>query len=102
MADYGRKWWALAAVGSGVLISTIDGSIVNISLQTFVNAFGSPLSTVEWVVLAYLLTLTCLLLLVGRIGDMFGKRRIYAAGFVIFTLASVLCGMAWRIEALIG
>ncbi|NJN17133.1 MAG: MFS transporter [Oscillochloris sp.] len=102
VADYSRKWWALAAVGTGVLISTIDGSIVNISLNTLVEAFNTQLSTVEWVVLAYLLTLTCTLLLVGRLGDMFGKRRIYAAGFVIFTLASVLCGLAWNVGALIG
>lgn len=102
MADYSRKWWALAAVGSGVLLSTIDGSIVNISLNTFVEVFNSNLSVVEWVVLGYLLTLTCLLLLMGRLGDMFGKRRMYAAGFVLFTLASVLCGLSWNIGALIG
>lgn len=94
MTDYSRKWWALAAVGSGVLLSTIDGSIVNISLGTLVAAFNSNLNVVEWVVLAYLLTITCLLLLMGRLGDMFGKRRVYTAGFVIFTAASVLCGLA--------
>lgn len=102
MADYSRKWWALAAVGSGVLLSTIDGSIVNISLGTLVTAFDSNLNVVEWVVLAYLLTITCLLLLMGRLGDMFGKRRVYAAGFVIFTVASALCGLAPNVGALIG
>ncbi|NTW03188.1 MAG: MFS transporter [Oscillochloris sp.] len=102
MVDYSRKWWALAAVGSGVLLSTIDGSIVNISLNTLVTAFESNLNVVEWVVLSYLLTLTCLLLLMGRMGDMFGKRRIYVAGFVIFTLASALCGLAPSIGTLIG
>ncbi len=102
MVDYSRKWWALAAVGSGVLLSTIDGSIVNISLKTLVESFDSNLNIVEWVVLAYLLTITCLLLLMGRLGDMFGKRRVYAAGFVIFTLASALCGFAPNISALIG
>lgn len=102
MPDYSRKWWALAAVGSGVLLSTIDGSIVNISLNTFVDVFDSNLNVVEWVVLAYLLTLTCLLLLMGRLGDMFGKRRVYALGFVLFTIASALCGLAPNIGALIG
>ncbi len=100
--DDTRKWWALAAVGSGVLLSTIDGSIVNISLGTLVASFNSNLNVVEWVVLAYLLTITCLLLLMGRLGDMFGKRRVYAAGFVIFTIASALCGIAWSVGALIG
>ncbi len=102
MSDHARKWWALAAVGSGVLLSTIDGSIVNISLGTLVGAFNSNLNVVEWVVLAYLLTITCLLLLTGRLGDMFGKRRVYAAGFIIFTLASGLCGLAPTVGALIG
>lgn len=102
MTDYAQKWWALAAVGSGVLLSTIDGSIVNISLGTLVSAFDSNLNVVEWVVLAYLLTITCLLLLMGRLGDMFGKRRVYTVGFVLFTVASVLCGLAPTIGALIG
>lgn len=100
--DFSRKWWALAAVGSGVLLATIDGSIVNISLGTLVKAFDSNLNVVEWVVLSYLLTITCLLLLMGRLGDMFGKRRVYAAGFVLFTLASALCGLANGVATLIG
>lgn len=100
--DYSRKWWALAAVGSGVLVSTIDGSIVNIALNTLINVFNSNLARVEWVALAYLLTLTCLLLLMGRLGDMFGKRRIYVLGFGVFTVSSAFCGLAPSVEALIG
>jgi len=100
--DYSRKWWALAAVGSGVLLSTIDGSIVNIALGTLVGAFNSNLNVVEWVMLAYLLTISCLLLLMGRLGDMFGKRRVYVIGFGIFTLASALCGLAPTVGTLIG
>ncbi len=80
-----RKWLALAAVGSGVLVSTIDGSIVNIALNTLVRAFQSNLNVVEWVVLGYLLTLACTLLMMGRLGDMCGKRRIYLIGFGLFT-----------------
>ncbi len=97
-----RKWWALVSVGSGVLLSTIDGSIVNIALNTLVSVFDSNLHVVEWVSLAYLLTLVSSLLIMGRLGDMFGRRRIYAAGFLIFTAASVASGMAPSIEALIG
>ncbi len=92
----------MAAIGSGVLMSTIDGSIVNIALNTLVNDFNSNLNVVEWVMLAYLLTLTCLLLLAGRVGDMFGKRRVYIIGFVVFTVASALCGLSPTIGALIG
>lgn len=98
----GRKWWALAAVGTGVLVSTIDGSIVNIALNTLVQAFASNLNVVEWVVLGYLLTLVCTLLIMGRLGDMYGKRRIYLIGFALFTIASLLCATAPSIAALIG
>ncbi len=97
-----RKWWALAAVGSGVLVSTIDGSIVNIALNTLVQAFASNLNIVEWVVLGYLLTLACSLLIMGRLGDMYGKRRIYLIGFGLFTVASLLCATAPSITALIA
>lgn len=100
--DYSRKWWALAAVSSGVIMSTIDGSIVNIALNTLITDFHTNLNVVEWVLLSYLLSITCLLLLVGRLGDMFGKRRIYIAGFVVFTLSSALCGISPTIGALIG
>jgi EmrB/QacA subfamily drug resistance transporter len=97
-----RKWWALVSVGSGVLLSTIDGSIVNIALNTLVSVFDSNLHVVEWVALAYLLTLVSSLLIMGRLADLFGRRRIYATGFLIFTASSVLCGLAPSIEALIG
>ncbi len=100
--EYSRKWWALVAVGSGVLMATIDGSIVNISLNTLVDAFNSSLSAVEWVVLSYLLTITCLLLSMGRLGDIWGKRRVYLIGFVIFTIGSALCSLSPTIGALIG
>jgi len=99
---YANKWWALVAVATGVFMSTIDGSIVNIALKTLQDDFGVGLHTVEWVVLAYLLALVCLLPISGRLGDMIGKRSVYTAGFVIFTLGSALCGLAWSIEALIG
>jgi EmrB/QacA subfamily drug resistance transporter len=96
-----NKWWALAAVGSGVLLSTIDGSIVNIALKTLQDYFGAGLHEVEWVVLAYLLAITCLLPSMGRLGDMIGKRRVYLVGFVVFTLSSALCGLAWSVQSLV-
>jgi EmrB/QacA subfamily drug resistance transporter len=97
-----NKWWALAAVGSGVFMSTVDGSIVNIALKTLQDFFGAGLHEVEWVVLAYLLAITCLLPTMGRLGDMIGKRRVYLAGFVIFTVGSALCGLAWSVGALVA
>ncbi|MFM2031435.1 MAG: hypothetical protein RLZZ297_200, partial [Chloroflexota bacterium] len=100
--DYSRKWWALAAIGSGTFMSTIDGSIVNIALNTIQKTYGASLGAVEWVVLAYLLGIVCLLPSMGRLGDMIGRRRVYMAGFMLFTAASALCGFAWSLPALVG
>ena len=100
--DYRRKWHVLAAVSMGIFLSTIDASIVNIALPTLVRALDSDFATVQWVVLAYLLGITTLMLSVGRLADMLGKKPIYAAGFVIFTLGSLLCGLSPTVYWLIG
>jgi EmrB/QacA subfamily drug resistance transporter len=100
--DYSRKWHVMAAVAMGVFLATIDGSIVNVALPTLTRAFGADFAVVEWVVLAYLLTVTTLLLSVGRLGDMVGKKPVYTTGFVIFTLGSVLCGLSPGIYWLVG
>lgn len=102
MPDYSHKWWALATVASGVFMATVDGSIVNIALKTIQDSFGADLGDIEWIVLGYLLVITCLLPSMGRLGDMIGKRRIYIAGFVVFTISSALCGLAWDVWSLVG
>ena len=73
-------------------MATLDGSIVNIALPSIGQAFGIDLATVEWVVVAYLLVIGSLLLPFGRLGEVVSFRRVYLAGFAIFTVASVLCG----------
>ncbi len=93
-ADYSRKWYVMAAVSMGIFLATIDGSIVNVALPTLVRSLNANFPTVQWVVLSYLLTLSTLLLGVGRFGDMIGKKPIYTTGFVVFTIGSVLCGLA--------
>jgi EmrB/QacA subfamily drug resistance transporter len=100
--DYSRKWYVMAATAMGIFLGTIDGSIVNVALPTLVRAFDTTFAAVEWVVLAYLLTVTTLMLSIGRLGDMVGKKPIYTAGFVIFTLGSVLCGLSPTIGWLVG
>jgi EmrB/QacA subfamily drug resistance transporter len=99
--DYTRKWFVLAAVAMGIFLATIDSSIVNIALPTLVREFDSNFAAVEWVVLAYLLTLATLILTVGRLADMKGKKPIYVTGFIIFTIGSTLCGLANTITWLI-
>jgi EmrB/QacA subfamily drug resistance transporter len=100
--DYSRKWYVLATVGTGIFLSTIDGSIVNIALPFLETAFGSEFAVVQWVVLAYLLVIATLVLGVGRLADMVGKKPLYTAGFIIFTIGSVLAGLSPTIYWLIG
>ena len=100
--DYRRKWYVMAAVAMGTFLGTIDISIVNVALPTLVGAFDSELAIVQWVVLAYLLTVATLMLSVGRLADMFGKKQIYAGGMVIFTLGSLACGLSTSIYMLIA
>lgn len=100
--DHTRKWWVLLAVAMGIFLGTIDGSIVNVALPTLVADLDTTFPVVQWVVLAYLLALATLVLSVGRLGDIVGKKRIYASGFGVFTLGSVLAGLSPSIGWLIG
>ena len=89
-----RKWLILSAVSLGSLMSTLDGSIVNIALPAIQTDFGIDLTTVEWVVVAYLLVVGSLLLPVGRLGEVATFKRVYLVGFAVFTVSSVLCGLS--------
>ena len=84
------------------LLATIDGSIVNVALPTLEAELNTDFATVQWVVLSYLLTLSTLLLMVGRLADIHGKKRIYGWGFLVFTAGSVLCGLSGHIYMLIA
>jgi EmrB/QacA subfamily drug resistance transporter len=96
-----RKWPILALVGTGTFMSALDGSIVNIALPVIGRATGAAISTLEWVVLGYMVTLGVTLLPCGRLGDLYGNRRIYLAGQLCFGLGSLLCGLAGGIALLI-
>jgi len=100
--DYSRKWYVMAAVAMGIFLATVDGSIVNITLPTLVNAFQVDFAVVEWVVLSYLLAVTTLMLGIGRLADMLGKKMLYNTGFIIFTVGSLLCGLASTVYLLIA
>ncbi|WP_202895954.1 MFS transporter [Iningainema tapete] len=96
------KWWVMLGVGLGVLMFTIDTSIVNIALPTLVQVFHTDFATIQWVVLSYLLVVTALVLGAARLGDMLGKKNLYLSGLVVFTFSSLLCGLAPRVGWLIG
>jgi len=96
------RWRVFPPIALGVIMATLDASVVNIALPTLQRQYSVPTTTVEWVVLAYLITITGLLLTSGRLADLRGRRGIYGSGLVLFTLASLACGFAPGIHALIG
>jgi EmrB/QacA subfamily drug resistance transporter len=89
-----RKWWTLAAVCAGVFMLLLDVTIVNVALPDIERGFGAGLSDLQWVLDAYALTLAAFLLTAGSLADLWGRRRVFAAGIVLFTLGSLLCGVA--------
>ena len=88
------RWRVFPPLALGTIMATLDISVVNIALPTLARAFRVPLTTIEWVVLAYVVTITGLLLTLGRVSDLVGRRRVYGAGLALFTVASALCGAA--------
>jgi EmrB/QacA subfamily drug resistance transporter len=96
------KWIVLAVAGSGVYLSTLNTGIVNVALPTLTQYFNAPVVQSQWVILGYLLCITGLLLPMGRLADIVGRKWVFLGGFVIFTVASVLCGLAPTLWALIA
>lgn len=98
----GLPWPVIATVCLGTFMGALDGSIVTVAYPTFTATFRVPVSLVEWVGVAYLLTSASLVAIFGRLSDMIGHKRIYVAGFGVFLAGSVLCGTAAGIGALIA
>ncbi len=94
--------WALAALSLSMLLSSLGTSIANVGLPTLAQAFNASFQEVQWIVLAYLLAITTLIVSVGRLGDITGRRRLLLAGIFLFTAASVLCGVAPTLWLLIA
>jgi EmrB/QacA subfamily drug resistance transporter len=93
--DYhGNKWWTLVAVCLGTFMLLLDITIINVALPDIQKALGSSFAGLQWVVDAYALTLAALLLPAGSLADLYGRRLLYIIGLSIFTLASLLCGIA--------
>jgi len=94
--------WVLASLSIPALMSSLDTSIANVALPTLAHAFGATFHDVQWVVLAYLLALTTLIVGAGRLGDVLGRRRVMLAGLAVFTVASAACGAATTLPVLIA
>ena len=93
---------ALASLCLTMLMPSLDTSIANASLPTLATALGASFAQVQWVVLAYLLAITALIVGAGRLGDLLGRGRLLAAGVALFTLASLLCGLAPTLATLVA
>lgn len=94
--------WALAGLSLSILMPSLDTSIANAGLPALAEAFGATFQAVQWIVLAYLLAITALIVSVGRLGDIVGRRRLLLGGIAVFNLASLVCGAAPALWLLIA
>ncbi|HIE12108.1 MAG TPA: DHA2 family efflux MFS transporter permease subunit [Desulfotomaculum sp.] len=102
MTEYRKKWQVLGVVGTGTFVMALNTSMMNIAVPFIGAYFSARMPVVEWVLMAFLLVISTLLLPFGRLGDMYGFKRIYLLGIVVFAAGSVLCGMAPSIFVLIA
>src|SRR5919204_2329583 len=92
--EHRNRWLALIALCLGDLMIVVDMTIVNVALPSIRDDLGFSQTSLAWVVNAYVLTYAGLLLLGGRLGDLFGQRRLFLTGIGLFTLSSLACGLA--------
>jgi EmrB/QacA subfamily drug resistance transporter len=97
-----RKWWTLAAVSFGLFMIMLDNTVVNVALPSIQRDLGAGLSQLQWIVTGYALSFAALMLIGGKLADAYGRRRIFVLGIIVFTLASLWCGLADSGEMLIA
>ena len=97
-----RKWWTLAAVSFGLFMIMLDNTVVNVALPSIQTDIGADLSELQWIVTGYALSFAALMLIGGKLADAYGRRLLFVAGIVLFTGASLWCGLADSGEMLIA
>ena len=94
VTDENSKWWTLGAMCFALFMVMLDNTVTNVALPSIQRTFDASLSSLEWTINAYTLSLAVLLVTGGRLGDIFGRRRMFLAGVVIFGAASATIGFA--------
>jgi len=101
-AEDTRKWFTLAAVSFGLFMIMLDNTVVNVALPSIQRDLDTDLSQLQWIVTGYALTFAALMLIGGKVADAYGRRLIFVVGIAVFTIASLLCGLADSGEMLIA
>ena len=96
------RWWALTAVSLATLMTYLDNNVINVAIPTIQRSLHLSVTGLEWIVSSYLLVLAGLLLVGGRVADVYGRRRVFLVGLAIFTLSSLTAGLAGSGGVLIG
>ena len=96
------RWGALAVVSLATLMAYLDNNVINVAIPTIQRSLHLSVSGLEWIVSSYLLTLAGLMLVGGRLGDVYGRRRVFLIGLAVFTLSSLVSGLAGSGGVLIG
>lgn len=99
--DYKTEKWIITSLSLSMLLSSLGTSIANVALPTLAIEFSISVQAVQWVVLSYLLSITILIVGIGKLGDILGRKRIFLTGISLLTIASVLCGIATTFTMLI-
>src|SRR3954463_16301918 len=93
LSEENRRWWTLAAMCFALFMVMLDNTVTNVALPSIQKDFDAPLSSREWTVNAYTLTFAVLLVTGGRLGDIFGRRKVFLIGVGIFAFASATIGL---------
>jgi EmrB/QacA subfamily drug resistance transporter len=101
-SNEGRKWWVLVAMVFGLFMPMLDNLVVNVALPTIQTELGAGVSGLQWIIDAYTLTFASFMLTGGALGDLYGRRRFFMGGLVVFTVGSLLCGLSGSTSELVA
>ena len=102
VTEANRKWWVLAGTSAGLFLLMLDSTVVALALPLIQGDLDASNDQLQWVLNAYLLVVAALVVTAGRLGDIFGRRLVFLAGFAVFGVGSVICAAAPSPDVLIG